>query len=249
MRPVLTVRHVGKSFASEGDRISVLHDISFSLDEGEMLGIVGVSGCGKSTLLSIVAGLAFPDAGEIVFSLKEGGTLAVTSPERCRYMQLVVQEAAEMFSPRMTIGAFLREPMQNFGLKYETDRLAELLSSVGLDACLLDAHPHMLSGGQLQRVVIARAFLPAPKLILYDEPTSALDGITQAQILRLIQKLRKKSSSAGIFVSHDLAAVQMVADRILVLSEGRIVEELAPLELRHAAHPASRQLLDAQLMG
>lgn len=106
MRPVLTVRHVGKSFASKGDRISVLHDISFSLDEGEMLGIVGVSGCGKSTLLSIVAGLAFPDAGEIVFSLKEGGTLAVTSPERCRYMQLVVQEAAEMFSPRMTIGAF-----------------------------------------------------------------------------------------------------------------------------------------------
>ena len=122
MRPVLTVRHVGKSFASKGDRISVLHDISFSLDEGEMLGIVGVSGCGKSTLLSIVAGLAFPDAGEIVLSLKEGGTLAVTSPERCRYMQLVVQEAAEMFSPRMTIGAFLREPMQNFGLKYETWR-------------------------------------------------------------------------------------------------------------------------------
>ncbi|BEU86658.1 hypothetical protein TAMA11512_01220 [Selenomonas sp. TAMA-11512] len=249
MRRILTVEHAGKSFESEGRRIPVLKDVSFSVSEGEMLGIVGLSGCGKSTLLSVVAGLIEPDTGTVSLSVGEGIPLSPTSPELYRYVQLVVQEPSEMFSPRMTIGEFLCEPLRSLGLRQEDRHLEELFASVGLDADLLSARPHMLSGGQLQRVVLARAFLSAPKLILYDEPTSALDVITQAQILELIRELRKKRPSAGIFVSHDLAAVQSVVDRILVMSEGCIVEELAPSELTRAKHPATRRLLDAQLTG
>lgn len=152
-----------------------------------------------------------------------------------------------MFSPRMTVGEFLYEPMRGRGREQVHRMVESALSSVGLDTALMDAYPHMLSGGQLQRIVIARAFLPSPKLVLYDEPTSALDVITQAQVLTLIREMRRQHPSAGIFVSHDLAVVQSVADRILVMAEGRIVEALSSSDFVHAKHPVSRMLLEAQL--
>lgn len=251
MDNILEVSHVTKEYRERKRERIVLEDISFSLVKGEMLGIAGSSGCGKSTLLHVAAGMEVPDRGKISYTeeirkYQKGDR----KTGLYRYVQMVFQEPAEAFSPRMTIKEFLMDPLLNFHIadknKAET-MVKDILEEVGLSPDFLGRLPHRLSGGQLQRVVIARVLLLNPQLILFDEPTSALDVVTQAKILNLITDSRRKHPFSGIFVSHDLAAVQSMTDRVLIMNYGKIVERIASTDLKNGLHPATRKLIASQL--
>lgn len=245
METLLTLHDISKTFSTKEGPFRALRNISLTLHKGEMLGIAGKSGCGKSTLLQILSGMEKPDRGGLHWEEEIEGPFY-------RFVQMVFQNPSDAFSPRMTAGEFLREPIRNFHLcpKGEEKKLLEdALRLTDLPSHVLDALPHRLSGGQLQRIVIARALLIKPKLILFDEPTSALDVITQKNILALIRHLHETIHFTGVFVSHDLAAVQAVTDRIILMENGQIVERLPSADLKKAIHPASRRLLDAQIQG
>lgn len=247
MENALEVSHVTKKYRDGKGEFTVLNDISFSLHEGEMLGIAGGSGCGKSTLLHLAAGMEKPDAGEVSY---------VEKIEKCRknglyrYVQMVFQDPAEAFSPRMTVKKFLLDPLSNFHIadrKKAESMVEDILEEVGLSPDILKRLPHRLSGGQLQRIVIARVLLLEPRIILFDEPTSALDVVTQTKILKLISSLRERHHFSGIFVSHDLAAVQSMTDRVLIMENGQITERIASADLKNGRHPSTRKLIASQL--
>lgn len=231
---VLTVQDVRKSFRTREGMLEVLRGVSLFLARDEMVGIVGASGSGKSTLFRVIAGIERPDSGTVSYR---------------GVVRLVFQDPREAFSPRMQMRAFFRS-----ALAYDKEaargdleeRVAAMLGEVHLRPAVLDALPHQLSGGELQRIIIAHALLQQPNILLFDEPTSALDVITQRQIIDLIADLRMRFRFAGLFVSHDLGAVQRVAQRVCVLFEGRFVETLAASRLAHAEHAATRALLHAQ---
>ncbi len=245
METLLTLHDISKTFAAKEGPFRALRNISLTLHKGEMLGIAGKSGCGKSTLLQILAGMEKPDKGGLHWEEEIKGPFY-------RFVQMVFQNPSDAFSPRMTAGEFLQEPVRNFHLcpkREEMKLLEEALRLTDLPSHVLGALPHRLSGGQLQRIVIARALLVRPKLILFDEPTSALDVITQKNILALIRKLHENLHFTGVFVSHDLAAVQAVTTRMIIMENGQIVERLRSEDLKKAIHPASRRLLEAQIQG
>lgn len=233
---VLTVQDVHKSFYARGSVHKVLRGVSLDLCQDEMLGIVGASGSGKSTLFRIIAGLEVPDAGTV---------------EKKGVVRMIFQDPREAFSPRMQMREFFRTAL-TFERHVEEgnlgERIAAMLDEVQLRTDVLDALPHQLSGGELQRIIIARTLLQRPDILLFDEPTSALDVITQRQILDLIAVLRKRFRFAGLFVSHDLGAVQKVAERVCVLADGCFVETLPSSRLMQAEHSATRALLEAQML-
>lgn len=230
-----------------------LNDVSIQLESGQCLGIVGESGCGKSTLARIAAGLIAPTQGRVSLYGHEGQLREWPSKNKRsmrdfhRNVQLIFQDPASALSPRRCIYQSLLEPLQAFHLLGERsaqDACAELLSCVGLEPQYLKRYPHELSGGQKQRVVIARALAVKPKVLIADEPLAALDVSIQAQILNLLIDLQAELNLAMLFISHDLAAVAHISQRITAMKNGSIVEE-ADTEafLTRAQHPYSLQLL------
>lgn len=217
--PLLEGKGLCKVFG-KGDRCcTALDRIDFTLAPGEILGVVGESGSGKSTLLKIVAGLETPDGGELLYKGKPLG--AKRTKEDYRAIQMVFQSAKSSFNPRRTVRSSLKEVAKNLGSVRPLD---ELLASVGLDPDLAARYPSGISGGQCQRMAIARAIMPGPDLLLCDEITSALDVSVQAQILALLARLRKETGMAMLFVTHDLSVAGSICDRIMVLHDGRFVE-------------------------
>ena len=220
---VLEVKHLSKGYSRRGMAVEALADVSFSLGEREILGIVGESGSGKSTLLRLISGLEAPDAGEICL---DGQGLPVRRTKaHYRAIQMVFQDAAGSFHPRRRISASIRETVRNLCENREAFDLAALAGLVQIDPELAERYPRELSGGQCQRFAIARAMAVGPRVLLCDEITSALDVSTQAQILRLLASIYREREMSALFVSHDLAVVRCLCDRVVVMCDGRIVEE------------------------
>ncbi len=237
-------------FNKQVGAVKALTSVNLDIIEGETLGLVGESGCGKSTLGRVMLRLMNATTGEVTFEGKEimGLDARAMKPLR-RQMQIVFQNPYASLDPRMTIEQILAEPLVVHGvasgkkLREETEKLIEL---VGLRKEMLDRYPHEFSGGQRQRIGIARALALRPKLIVADEPVSALDVSVQAQILNLLQDLKKEFSLTYLFIAHNLDVVRYISDRIAVMYLGRIVE-LGPCDevYQKPLHPYSRALISA----
>ncbi|MFJ4091513.1 dipeptide ABC transporter ATP-binding protein [Kitasatospora sp. NPDC089913] len=245
--PVLTGRGLVKSFAPGGPR--ALDEVGFTLRAGEALGVVGESGSGKTTLARVAMGLSRPDAGEVLLHGRPWSAL----PERRRRagrsaIQFVQQDPYASADPRFTVARIIGEALPGLRRAERARRCAELLDQVGLPPELLSRRPHQLSGGQRQRVAIARALAGGPQVLVCDEPVSALDVSVQAQVLELLDRLRRERGIALLFITHDLAVVRQVADRVLIMRGGSVVEEGGTERIFEApAHPYTRALLDAVL--
>lgn len=238
-----------KRFLARPEVTQAVRGVDLHLEAGECLGIVGESGCGKSTLGRLLLGLLPPEAGTVSLLGARLDGLAKSDLRRRRAeMALVHQNPLGALDPRQTIGAQLAEPLifhRHLGLSAQTRaaRVAEVLDAVALDPALADRYPHRLSGGQRQRAVLARALVTRPRLMVLDEPVSALDVSVQAQILGLLQRLRRETGTGFVFISHDLRVVRQLADRVAVMYRGRIVET-GPVDavLDHPQHPYTRRL-------
>jgi oligopeptide transport system ATP-binding protein len=204
-------------------------DISFDVVEGEVLGIVGESGCGKSTLGRAILRLIEPTGGKVKWRGQVMGDLSSGDMRSLRReMQIIFQDPLASLDPRMTVGKILLEPLEVFApeldRKGKEARVLETMAAVGLSPEMVNRYPHEFSGGQAQRIGIARALVTKPKLIICDEPVSALDVSIQAQIIQLLDSLRRELGLTLIFISHDLSVVRLLSDRIMVLYLGRMVE-------------------------
>ena len=261
--PLLSVRDLRKTYAVKraswfgsktGERVTAVDSVSFDIRRGECLGLVGESGCGKTTVSKMLMRAVTPDIGSVTFDNGAGpcDVLALQAEELRRFrprMQMIFQDPVSSLSPRATVLSILREPLDihDAGAKSgRAARCAELMRLVGLDPRFLNRYPHSFSGGQRQRIGIARALALDPDLIICDEPVSALDVSVQAQVLNLLKDLQSGLGLTYLFISHNLAVVDYIADRIAVMARGRIVE-IAPRHklFREPAHPYTRALLKA----
>jgi len=253
--PILVASGISKTFGARGlfsrrAATRALDDVSLSIGAGEIVAVVGESGSGKTTLGRAMACLTDVDAGTIAFDGESLTGLSGAALRRRRAgIQTVFQDPYASLDPRFTIGRTIAEPMRVHGFASRGDageRAGDLLERVQLDRRMAQRYPHELSGGQRQRVAIARALAARPRVIVADEPTSALDVSVQAQILALLARLRAEDGLSFLFISHDLAVVRRMADRVAVMRAGRILE-LGPAEavLREPAHPYTRALLAA----
>lgn len=248
MTVLLEAKKLSKHYRlSHGETLRAVSDVSLVVHRGEALALVGESGCGKSTLGRTLIGLGAPSSGDVFFEGERISGLSDRALRRWRpRMQMVFQDSSSTFNPRRTIGDTLAEPMRIHGRTGIAERIGTLLEQVGLSSSVLSRYPHEFSGGQRQRLNIARALMLGPDLLVADEPTSALDVSVQAQIVNLLRDLRNSLGVACVFISHDLAVVRQMADRIAVMYLGRIVEEGDVLAVLEApAHPYTRALLDA----
>jgi peptide/nickel transport system ATP-binding protein/oligopeptide transport system ATP-binding protein len=237
-------------FGTPTAHVRAVDGVSFTVEAGKTLALVGESGCGKSTVSRLVLRLIEPDAGTVRFEGRDLGTLDANALRAFRRdAQIIFQDPYASLNPRMTVSQILTEPLALHGLvppAQRRQRVEEILRLVGLEPRLARRYPHEFSGGQRQRIAIARALAVEPKLIICDEPVSALDVSIRSQILNLLRDLQDRLGLAYIFVSHDLAVVKHIADRVAVMNLGVIVET-ADAETLFAAprHPYSRALLSA----
>jgi peptide/nickel transport system ATP-binding protein len=249
MAALLEVRDIARHYrVRRGDgwwrkpaTLKAVDGISFRIERGKTLGLVGESGCGKSTAARLALGLLPATSGEALF---EGAKLAT----RAR-LQLVFQDTLGSLDRRLPVGRQIMEPLEIHGIgdpAERTERARELFAAVGLLPHLFERYPHELSGGQRQRVVLARALIAGPALIACDEPISALDVSIQAQVINLLQELRERFGVAYLFISHDLKVVRQISDEVAVMYLGRIVEQGNPERVfREPAHPYAQALVSA----
>jgi len=239
----------GGVFSRQKDKVKAVDGVSFSLNRGETVGLVGESGCGKSTLGRMILRLEEPTAGKVVFNNIDLTGLAGKELRGLRKkIQIIFQDSYSSLNPIRTVGSTIGEPLVNFkvGTKKEhVKRVRELLETVGLKPEHNLRYPHEFSGGERQRINIARALALNPELVICDEPVSSLDVSIQAQILSLLQELKEQFGLSYLFISHDLAAVSHISDRVAVMYLGKIVEVLDSGNLEKACHPYTRALLAA----
>ncbi|MCL6477346.1 MAG: ATP-binding cassette domain-containing protein [Peptococcaceae bacterium] len=240
----------GGLFSRASLKVHAVDGVDVSIKNGGTLGLVGESGCGKSTLGRLIARLETPDSGKIFYKNRE---ITYCGGEELRLLrrkiQIIFQDSYSSLDPRQTVGGIIMEPLANFGVGSRQERkemAAELLKTVGLEPAHISCYPHEFSGGQRQRINIARALALSPELIICDEPVSSLDVSIRAQILNLLKKLIDEFGLANLFISHDLAAVSYMADRIAVMYLGKIVEVLDAGDFANrSCHPYSWALLAA----
>ena len=254
--PLLKVRDLemhfiqteGIVFTREVGRVRAVNGVSYDLHPGETLGLVGESGCGKSTTARATLQLHRPTGGQVWF---QGQDLVQLDGEdlrlRRRHLQMIFQDPYASLDPRWTVGRIIAEPLRNFGVASGSelrDRVADLMETVGLDPSFVNRYPHEFSGGQCQRIGIARALALEPKLIVCDEPVSALDVSIQAQIINLLKRLQAERGLAFLFIAHDIAVVRHLSQRVAIMYLGRIVE-IADRDAIYndTHHPYSKALL------
>jgi len=249
---LLEVRNLVKHFPVDNsdDVVQAVDDVSFNIISGETLGLVGESGCGKSTVGKCLLRLHEPTSGEVLFEGKDivGLPNSEMQPLR-REMQIIFQDPYASLNPRLSVRSIIAEPLKihKIGDKgLQNAKVEDLLSKVGLDPKYADRYPHEFSGGQRQRIGIARALALNPKLIICDEPVSALDVSVQAQVVNLLQELQDEFGLTYLFISHGLAVVEHISDRVAVMYLGKIVEICDADELyENPLHPYSQALLSA----
>lgn len=242
---MLSVRELLVTFGSGADRVTAVNRISFDVAEGEWYGLVGESGSGKSTVVRAVSGLLLDWDGTIVVAGQKQARRRSRSFHKL--LQMVFQDPYGSLHPRHTVDRALSEPLAIHGIGNADRRIERILIDVGLDPSFRYRFPHQLSGGQRQRVAIARALITEPRILLLDEPTSALDVSVQAEILNLLRRLRGEHGLTAVLVSHNLAVVAHMCERLGVMQNGEMVEELTVQQLRAAApqHPYTQRLLTA----
>ena len=264
LQPMLSVRHLSKRFLTRktslfggkpGGDTTAVDDVSFDVAPGECLGLVGESGCGKTTTARMILRAGKPDSGEVIFNDRRGvshNVLTLDGAELFEYrrrVQFVFQDPFGSLNPRMTVYDIVSEPLVIHGIgdaDERFERVKELIGLVGLDVRHLRRYPHSFSGGQRQRIGIARALALGPDLLICDEPVSALDVSVQAQVLNLLLDLGQARNLTYLFISHNLAVVHYIADRIAVMCAGRLVEMAPSGELfANPLHPYTRALLAA----
>ena len=246
---LLKAEHLKKYFKSPHGTVKAVDDVSLEIYEGETLALVGESGCGKSTLGRVILNLITPTSGTVTFDGTDITALHGKTLRNMRaQMQLVFQDPFSSLDPRFTVGQIIAEPLQNMGLSKQEQqkRVLELMDRVSLQPEHYNRYPHQFSGGQRQRIGIARALAPNPRLIVCDEPVSALDVSIQAQILNLLKKLQNQSNLTYLFISHDLAVVRYISDRVCVMFLGQICELCSTAEAyEKPLHPYTRMLIDS----
>jgi len=254
---LLEVRNLVKHFPIKGGvlgrqvaKVHAVDGVSFSMRNGETVGLVGESGCGKSTLGRAILRLHEPTSGDVSFEGKDILKMGAGELRRQRRdMQIIFQDPFSSLNPRMTVGAIVAEPftIHRLAKGQELDRrVKELLQVVGLGSEAVDRYPHEFSGGQRQRIGIARAIALNPKLIVADEPVSALDVSIQSQILNLLVELRQKFNLSYLFIAHDLAVIEHISDTVAVMYLGRIVEYASSQDLyANQRHPYTKALISA----
>ena len=249
MNALLSVENLVKRFHTRHGVVHAVEDVSFEVEAGETVALVGESGCGKTTVALALLRLVQPDSGRVRF---EGAELAAEGRSALAWRQrlsIVFQNPYSSLDPRMRVRDIVGEPLVTaYRLRGRalTDRVVERLAEVGLDAEHLMRFPHEFSGGQRQRIAIARALALEPKLLILDEPTAALDVSVQAQVLNLLQDLQRRLGLSYLFISHNLATVESIADKVLVMYLGRLIEKGPVGEVFSAPrHPYTRGLLDS----
>ena len=254
---LLEVQKVKKEFVTSksltGKPLKIVHavdSVDLTIYEGETIGVVGESGCGKSTLGRCILQLIRPTAGNVLY---RGEDITKLNKEQMRQMrrkmQLIFQDPYASLNPRMTVLELIMAPLEAFGIgtmEERVQRVKEIMELVGMPENMMNRYPHECSGGQRQRIVIARALVLNPEFVVCDEPVSALDVSVRAQVLNLIQELKKKKHLTYMFISHDLSVVKYISDRIAVMYLGRIVEIAEKNELyNNPQHPYTKALLSA----
>ena len=264
MKPLVEVKDLAKSFDVSAPWLNrvverkprqfvhAVDGVSFAIQRGQTLALVGESGCGKSTVARLLVGLYRPTRGSVQFDGKDTHGTADKAQLRVmrRRMQMIFQDPYASLNPRWKVQDIVGEPLSEHGLVTDRaalrEKVAELLRSVGLAAADVDKFPHQFSGGQRQRISIARALATQPEFLVCDEPTSALDVSVQAQVLNLLKDLQDELGLAYVFISHDLAVVRFMADEVLVMKDGDVVEQASVADiLEHPREDYTKRLLGA----
>ena len=250
-RPILEVKNLKKYFKTPKGMLHAVDDVSFTIEEGKTLGVVGESGCGKSTTGRAILRLIEPTSGEVYFQGRNVCQLTKDELRRARQdMQIIFQDPYASLDPRYTVAKTIEEPLRVHGIikdkKERQEKVLELMDTVGLAHRLYHSYPHELDGGRRQRIGIAAALAVNPKFIVCDEPVSALDVSIQAQILNLMKQLQRERGLTYMFITHDLSVVRHFSDDIAVMYLGRLVEKAPAEELfAHPMHPYTKALLSA----
>lgn len=251
MSEVLKVENVSKAFKNQ----PILQNISFNIERGECVGLIGASGSGKTTLARLLLLLDYPDTGDV--KINGRSLFKAKARERRllrRHIQVVLQDPSSSFNPKLTVFQSLMEPLNNFPLyspsflkdvRHSKKQTAEkLLTMVGLSTDLLQRYPHELSGGQKQRLAIARSISLEPSLLICDEPTASIDVSVQAQILNLLKELKETLGLSILFISHDMICVRFISDYVLVLKDGELLDSFPASEmLEESRHSYTKQLI------
>lgn len=258
VKPLVEVEHLVKHYPivhgvirqKQIGAVRAVDDISFKVNKGETVGLVGESGCGKTTAGRLVLRLITPTGGKVRFEGHDVHQLGGSDLKRVRRdMQMVFQDPYTSLSPRMTVGDLIKEPLvvHKIGTASERqERIYRMVEAVGLERDHIDRYPHEFSGGQRQRIALGRALILGPKFVVADEPVSALDASVQSQILNLLQDLQRELELTYLFIAHDLAVVEHISDRVMVMYLGKIVESASGEELfANPLHPYTQALLSA----